>query len=170
MEYSKDLYVNREENLNRWIKEYSNAILQTCIYLMPDRSLAEVAVQETLIKAWRYLGKGNSKRILNERAWLLRIASNTCKDYLRKGWMRFENNGIQEEELPTKVLHIDPDCQHVTLMVMDLPEKYRQILLLYYFQGMNQKEIADYLGASEATICRRMRRAVSMLSNDFESG
>ena len=170
MEYSKDLYVNREENLNRWIKEYSNAILQTCIYLMPDRSLAEDAVQETLIKAWRYLGKGNSKRILNERAWLLRIASNTCKDYLRKGWMRFENNGIQVEELPTKVLHIDPDCQHVTLTVMDLPEKYRQILLLYYFQGMNQKEIADYLGASEATISRQMRRAVSMLSNDFESG
>lgn len=169
MELIKDLYDNREESLNRWVKEYSDAIVQTCIYLMPNRSLVEEAVQETLIKAWRYLGKGKSKKILNERAWLLRIASNTCKDYLNQGKKSHKKHDDMVKELSVKVLRIDPNCRHMTLLALDLPEKYRQVLLLCCFQGMNQKEIAAHLGVSESTISRRMNKAVALLSNDLET-
>lgn len=168
MECSKEIYLSRENYLNRWINDYSGAILQTCMYLMPDRTQAEDAVQDTLIKAWRYLGNEKNKKITNERAWLLKIANNTCKDYLRDGWHRHIDQRCSLEELPPKMLRIDLEDRCIRLMVLDLPEKYRRVVLLYYFQGLTQQEIAQTLGVSLSTVNRRLCNAEDTLRKTLE--
>lgn len=139
MEFSKEIYKNQEESLNRWVKDYAGAILQTCLYLMPDQKQAEDAIQVTLIKAWRYLGNG--KRIANERMWLLRIANNTCKDYLREGHQYHAEDQFSLEEVPPKMLCIDSKEKRIMLIVLRLPDNLRKTVLLYYFQGMTKQEM-----------------------------
>ena len=168
MEFSKEIYQNREESLNRWVKEYAGAILQTCLYLMPDQVQAEEAIQVTLIKAWRYLGNGRNKRIINERTWLLRIANNTCKDYLREGQQPCKDEQLFLEEQPPRMLCIRPKDKCIVLMVLDLPEKLRKTMLLYYFQGMSKQEIAQFLSVSILTVYRRLRLGAEALYHAFE--
>lgn len=168
MEWIKDAYAKREECLNRWINEYSKAILQTCLYMIPDRVQAEEAVQDTLIKAWRYLGNGKNKKIINERTWLLKIANNTCKDYLRSGWQHHIDQKFSVEESPPKLLRIDPEDRSIRLMVLEMPDKLKKAVLLYYFQGLTQQEIADLLHISISTVNRRLRSGVETLRKALE--
>lgn len=170
MEGSKEIYQNREECLERWIRDYAGAILQTCVYLMPDKSQAEEAIQNTLIKAWRYLGSSKNKRITNERAWLLKIASNTCKDFLREGWHRYMGHGFSFDKLPPKMLCIEDDDRSIRFMVLELSEKLRMTVLMYYFQGLSQQEIADLMNVSLSTVNRRLRSAEGELRRCLESG
>lgn len=161
MEFSKEIYKNQEESLNRWVKDYAGAILQTCLYLMPDQKQAEDAIQVTLIKAWRYLGNG--KRIANERMWLLRIANNTCKDYLREGHQYHADDQLSLEEVPPKMLCIDSKEKRIMLIALKLPDILRKTVLLYYFQGMTKQEIAEFLSISTLTVYRRLRLGVETL-------
>lgn len=161
MEFSKEIYKNREESLKRWVKDYAGAILQTCLYLMPDQKQAEDAIQVTLIKAWRY--QGNGKRITNERMWLLRIANNTCKDYLREGQQHHADDQFSLEEMPPKMLCIDSKETRIMLIVLKLPDTLRKTVLLYYFQGMTKQEIAEFLNISTLTVYRRLRLGVEIL-------
>ena len=78
----------REERLRRWIAEYSEAILRACRLLLSDRGQAEDAMQDTFLKAWRHMADYEKKHVENDKAWLLRIAANTCRDYRRSAWFR----------------------------------------------------------------------------------
>lgn len=168
MENTKAVYLNREVRLNHWLETYSEALLQTCVYMLPDRAQAEDAVQDTLIKAWRYLGKRKENSIVNERAWLMRIAINTCKDYLRTGWFQHVDRSRPDETIPPKMLSIDPEEPMITFLVKELPAKYRQVVLLHYFQGMTQQEIAEMLKLSISTVNRNLRKAEVLIREKLE--
>lgn len=163
MENTKTAYLSRELRLNHWLEMYSEALLQTCLYMLPDRAQAEDAVQDTLIKAWRYLGKRKENSIVNERAWLMRIAINTCKDYLRTGWSHHVDHDLPLEGLPPKMLKIEPEESMITFMVKDLQAKYRQVILLHYFQGLTQQQIAETLSLTISTVNRNLRKAETLL-------
>lgn len=168
MACSKEIYLSREACLKRWIQDYAAAIVQTCMYLTPDREKAEAAVQNTLIKAWRYLGNGKNRRMSNERAWLLKIAVNTCKDALRGEGEPYADRQLVLEDPPPRLLRIVPEDGSIVFMVMDLPEKARQTMLLYSFQGLNQQEIAEFLGIPISTVNRRLRSAEEILRKEYE--
>ena len=70
----------REQRLNEWIEAYSDPILRTCFLYLSDRGQAEDALQDTWIKAWKHMDEYEKNHIANDKAWLLRIAVNTCKD------------------------------------------------------------------------------------------
>jgi RNA polymerase sigma-70 factor (ECF subfamily) len=70
--------MNREQRLSRWIDLYSDTILKTCFLYLSDRQQAEDVLQDTWIKAWKHMEDIDRKGITNEKAWLLRIAINTC--------------------------------------------------------------------------------------------
>lgn len=163
MENTKAAYLSREIRLNHWLEMYSEALLQTCLYMLPDRAQAEDAVQDILIKAWRYLGKRKENRIVNERAWLMRIAINTCKDYLRTGCSRHEDENLTTESLPPQMVKIEPEKSMITFIVKDLPARCRQVIMLHYFEGLPQQEIADTLSLSISTVNRNLRKAETLL-------
>ncbi|MBQ6479578.1 MAG: sigma-70 family RNA polymerase sigma factor, partial [Anaerolineaceae bacterium] len=58
----------------------------------------------------------------------------------------------------------------LTLMVMDLPDRYKQVILLYYFQGLTMQETAEVIGASQTTVQRRLKKAELLLKVELTGG
>ena len=162
--------MNREQRLSRWIDLYSDTILKTCFLYLSDRQQAEDVLQDTWIKAWKHMEGIDLKRITNEKAWLLRIAINTCKDYRRTAWFRHVDTRKAIEDLPARLVSSEPEDRTLTLIVMDLPERYKQIILLHYFQGLTLQETADVLGQSASTAHRRLKKAEALLKDSLERG
>ena len=160
----------REQRLNRWIEIYSDSILRTCFLYLSDRGQAEDALQDTWIKAWKQMDEYEKNNIANEKAWLLRIAVNTCKDYRRSAWFRHVDRTKALDELPPQRAAVEPEDRSLTLTVMELPDRYKQVILLYFFQGLTMQETADALGASQATVSRRLDKAKELLRGSLTGG
>ncbi len=170
MEHAVVPGMTREEKLSQWVALYSDAILRTCFLYLSDQAQAEDALQDTWIKAWRYMGEYERKHILNEKAWLMRIAINTCKDYRRTAWFRHIDNRKALEELPVRLMQTETEDRTLSLIVMDLPDKYKQVVLLYYYQGLTQKETAQALGISPSAVVRRLQNAQALLKQSLTGG
>jgi len=162
--------MSREERLRRWIDAYSDAILKICYLYLSDLGQAEDATQDTWIKAWKHIDAFEQKEIANEKAWLLRIAINICKDYRRTAWFRHIDRKKSLEDLPPQLLAAEARDDSLTLLVMELPDRYKQVILLYYFQGLTMQETAAALGSSQSTVQRRLKKAEALLRNSLTGG
>ncbi|MGN1021449.1 MAG: sigma-70 family RNA polymerase sigma factor [Aristaeellaceae bacterium] len=160
----------REERLRRWIDAYSDDILRTCFLYLADRAQAEDALQETWIKAWRSMEDYERRRVQNDKAWLMRIAINTCKDFRRTAWFRHIDRRKALEELSPRLTQVPPEDKSLSYLVMELPARYRQVVLLYYFQGLTQRETAEALGLSPSAVIRRLRSAEKILKQALTGG
>jgi len=141
---------------------YGDEILRLCLAYLGQRQLAEDAFQETFIKAWRAIDSFRGES--NYKTWLSSIAVNTCRDMLRSGWFR-----MQRRSAPVEVLlelaapEAEWDESPVRRAVLNLPGKYREVILLYYDQGMTILEIANLLHMPSNTVSTRLRRARKQL-------
>ena len=86
--------MTREQILETWVHTYAGVILKTCFIYLADHDLAQDAMQDTFIKAWKYMEKNNPSSIQNEKAWLMRVAMNTCRDYRRAQWFKQPCNQV----------------------------------------------------------------------------
>ena len=154
-----------EEILERLILEHEVSLKRLCYFYLHDRALAEDAVQETFLKAYRYIK--DFRQESTERTYLTRIAINTCKDILRTGWFRHVDRRVTAEELPasreTGNCHLE-----VAAAVMNLPRKLREVTLLYYYQGMTMAETADILHISQPAVTGRLKRARERLKKELK--
>ena len=160
----------REERLRHWIDAYAGAVMKTCYAYLMDRALAEDAMQDTFIKAWRHMGDIRKKGIRSEKAWLLRIAVNTCRDYRRTAWFRHVDSRKALEDLPPRLTAAEPEDRDLMLTVCAMPERYRHVLLLYYYHGLTEQETAGVLGLSLSSVHRRLRKAEALLRTALEGG
>ena len=117
MEHAVVPGMTREQKLSEWIEQYSDSILRTCYLYLSDMQMAEDALQETWIKAWKYMDDPARKTVANEKAWLLRIAVNTCKDYRRTAWFRHVDRRNALEDLPPRFVSAEPADNSVSTIV-----------------------------------------------------
>ncbi|MBR4360393.1 MAG: sigma-70 family RNA polymerase sigma factor [Clostridia bacterium] len=157
---------HEEERLTHLVETYQLTLLRLCFAYLHDRALAEDAVQETFLKAYRALPRfrGNA----SEKTWLSRIAVNTCRDMRRGAWFRHTDRTVTLDMLPEPSVSLSPRDDTITLAVMALPLKLRECVLLYYFQDMNTGEIADTLGISQQAVSTRLMRARGRLRKTLE--
>lgn len=156
----------KELTIRRMIDEHQTALLRLCYLYLHDVQLAEDAVQETFIKAARTLEKFRGES--SEKTWLTRIAMRTCCDMRRSFWFRRMDRRITPEMLPEPAQDTAEDKSALTIAVMNLPQKEREAILLYYYQDMNVSEIADVLGVTQPTVSYRLRRAREKLRRELE--
>ena len=154
-----------KDMLERLILEHEVSLKRLCYFYLHDRALAEDAVQETFLKAYRFLKDFRGEA--NERTYLTRIAINTCKDMLRTGWLRHMDRRVTPEELPARQ-ETDPYHREVAAAVMNLPWKLREVTLLYYYQGMTMPEIAEILHISQPAVTGRLKRAREHLKKELK--
>ena len=157
---------DREAVIRRMIGEHQTALLRLCYLYLHDVHLAEDAVQETFIKAYRTLDTFRSAS--SEKTWLTRIAMRTCCDMRRSFWFRRMDRRITPEMLPDRASEAEEDESALTLALMNLPRKEREVILLYYYQDMNMTDIADALGLTQPTVSYRLRRAREKLRQELE--
>ncbi len=158
-----------EYELEQMMNQYGDYIARTCYIYLKDWALAEDAVQEVFIKAYKHMSEFRKES--SEKTWLTSIAINICKNYVRTSWFRKVQIGIEkietyntlEEELINQIGQSD-----LLRQVMDLPIKYREVILLYYYQDFKVNEIAEILGISESSIKMRLNRGRKKLKDDFE--
>lgn len=153
--------------LERLIQENEVALKRLCYLYLHDEAMAEDAVQETFLKVYRSLT--NFRGEANEKTWLTRIAINTCKDMLRSGWFRHMDRRVTAETLPARQ-EADPYHREVAAAVMNLPRKLREVILLYYYSGLNTLEIAETLKISQPAVTGRLKRARERLKTDLGGG
>ena len=155
--------VNNESVLSAWYDAYGTEILRYCFMMLGNRTDAEDATQETFLKAWRSIGRFEAKNGCSARTWITRIAGNTCRDYLKRSWYKHESRLISPEDLK-KLGNAPEEDRELIMDVMNLPEKYRQVLLLVSMQGMTIREAAECMQTSASTISRRLEKARKMIA------
>ena len=153
--------------LERLIQENEVALKRLCYLYLHDEAMAEDAVQETILKVYRSLT--NFRGEANEKTWLTRIAINTCKDMLRSGWFRHMDRRVTAETLPARQ-EADPYHREVAAAVMNLPRKLREVILLYYYRGLNMQEIAEVLNITQPAVTGRLKRAREKLKTELKGG
>ena len=98
----------------------------------------------------------------------MRIAVNTCKTILRSREYRLYAQSPDMEDLPEPAYEEHYADNTVLLTVMNLPEKYREVVILHYYQGLSSPEIAHILKLPQATILTRLHRARKLLESELK--
>lgn len=156
----------REAEVERLMQTYQDSLLRMCFVYLNDVSLSEDAVQETFIKAYNHFHtfRGES----SEKTWLMRIAINTCKDVRRSRWFRLERARVPLESLPEPMCDFEPADETVLKQVMALPRKCKEVVLLFYYQGLTAQETGSALHIALPTVYQRLKAAHAKLKCELE--
>ena len=162
-----------KETLRRTDKEITEiymrnrqTVYRVCYAYMKNPADTEDAVQDTFVQM---IIKGPVfENEEHEKAWLIRTAENVCRNVLRYWWRRHED--IDDHYDLQSPDHSEADSLMQT--VMALPDKYKTVVYLYYYEGYSSAEIAGMLGRPQSTIRNYMTEARRLLKersgDDFD--
>ena len=140
-----------------------NMIYKLCYIYLKNTADAEDAVQSVFLKL---LSTNTVFRDLNhEKAWFITTARNHCKDVLKSWWRKCR---VDLDTLPEPTIR-DGSTQtgEVLESLLKLPEKYKTVLFLYYFEDYSVKEISELLNRKESTIQSQLQRGRERLKIDL---
>ncbi len=155
----------KEQTLEAWLTSYGEAVFRTCYVYLADRHLAEDALQDTFLKAWRHMDRFEGRNEASEKTWILRIAINTCKDYRRSAWFKHVDMAKAIEEMPLAAPDTTEESRALFMDVMRLPDKLKQVILLYYFHNLTMAQTAQALHISRQAVQYRLKKAYQMLGD-----
>lgn len=137
-----------EQEANRAIEKYSNMVRRLCMIHLKSYADTEDIFQTVFLKY--ILSSVVFESEEHERAWFIRVTMNACKDLLKSF---FHNRIISLDEILEKPAEIQEDYREVLEAVMSLPQKYRDVVYLHYYEGYTAKEIGgDFRKESEHSL------------------
>jgi len=148
--------------VERLIEQYGQEVYKIAYFYMKETQLAEDVFQEVFYKVIKNYHKFNHQS--SEKTWLIRITINTCKDMLRTSWIkRVTTFGVwqdseHEYEKPYDIEKKETNKELYEL-IQQLPQKYKEILLLFYYKDLTYEEISEILQIPEGTVRSRLSRA-----------
>jgi len=159
-----------EEQLEQVMDQHGEYLIRLAYFYLKDWSIAEDIIQEVFIAYYRKANQFEQRSSL--KTYLSRITINKCHDHLRS-WKnrRFifsELIGNPNSKSPENLYEEQTGQTNLTNRVLALPVKYREVILLYYYQEFTGKEISLLLNCSENTVKTRMRRAKALLKEQVD--
>lgn len=156
-----------QDRLGELIQKYGNTILRIAFAYMKDRQKAEDVCQDVYVKLYCSDPSFDSEE--HEKAWLIRVTINLCKDMHKSAWNQkmvltdtmVEQASTQDE--PSEELERRADAQELFDLVSSLDDQFKSVIILYYYQQMSTKEIASTLKIPESTVRTRLMRARNKL-------
>lgn len=158
--------------LEELMQNYGNDVLWTALLYVRQKETAEDIFQEVFIKVHKKLNsfRGDS----NIKTWLIRITINTCKDYLKSAWNKrvtsledYQQTNLTAEDHSQSMEEKELN-QLVRKAVVDLPEKYKDMIVCVYFQELTIKDTAKLLHIPEGTAKSRLARAKELLGEKLK--
>lgn len=138
-------------------ERHSLMVYRVCFAYMKNAADTEDMVQNTFIQLIKTRKRFEGEE--HEKAWLIRTASNLCKNALNHWWRKRKNlddyGGLQTQE----IIEID----ETFTIVMNLPNKYKTVVYLYYYEGYTSVEIAEILDKPGSTIRNHLHEARKIL-------
>lgn len=151
-----------KKEANLALDKYADTIRKICFVHLKNYHDTEDIFQDVFLK---YIQSDiEFESDAHEKAWLIRVAINACKNNLKSF---FRRRVISLEELMIEPSYIGEDNREVFEAVNKLPEKYRRVIYLFYFEGYTALEIATILKKNENTIYTWMSRARAQLKKDL---
>ncbi len=180
--------IGREEQLSALIDSYQHLVFSICFKLTADYFASEDLAQETFLSAYKHLEEFDGR---HEKAWICRIATNKCLDYLQSAGRRSiptADLGLEGARAPDQSGQTKTDgeiaavtCQtpesiflekevRETLLsrCLSLKPPYNEIAKAYYYDELDAEEIARRRGAKKKTIQTQIYRARGMLRRIYE--
>ena len=146
------------EDVNRVMEAYADMVRRICFVHLKNRHDTEDVFQNVYMKYLLY--EGSFESIEHEKAWFVRVTINASTDWLRalsrRKWVPLD---VLAEE---SVMPGDPS-KEVLEAVLRLPEKYRDVIYLFYYEEYTAVEIAKILKKKENTVYTWLSRAKDIL-------
>lgn len=151
--------------------EYEKAIFGYVYHFINNRSDAEDITQIVFLKLYKNIGSIDLEK--NFKSWLYRIATNTVYDWLRKKQRNPELLLIDDDESHFET--IDEDSSYLTIEAnldletafKGLKDVYRNVIMLFYYEGFSYEEIAGILKLPLNTVKTYLRRAKEALKQEL---
>lgn len=148
-----------EEIYNRQMRTVWNVCYP---YFMNEHDTAD-AVQETFLRLVQ--GGKNFRDSDHEKAWLITTARNVCKDELKRARRR-----DVPLEAAAETAAAERERDETMVLLHALPENYRMVLYLYYYEDIPTEQIARLLGRRESTVRTWLRRGRMLLKERLKGG
>jgi len=142
------------------VEKYGDMLYRMCMIMLGNTADAEDAVQETFIKYVQKSPDFDGRE--HEKAWLITVAANKCKDMLR---YRARHMTGSEELLNSYA--VEKEDSGILEALMELKDKYRIILTLHYVEGYKTEEIAELTGISPSAVKMRLSRGRKLLREKY---
>jgi RNA polymerase sigma-70 factor (ECF subfamily) len=145
------------------VNKYADMVLRLALTHLGNLADAQDVCQEVYIKLFKHQRPFNDSE--HEKAWIIRVTINTCKDVIRSPWKKWFSP-LEEVPLPNN----DTPSMEVVTYVLALPRKYRMVIHLYYYEGYKTAEIAELLDIQESTVRTQLKRAKELLKKTIIGG
>ena len=150
-------------------EKYATDVLRVSYFYLGDRQKAEDVCQDVFV---RLITNAPVLQEGREKAWLLKVALNRCRDLWRGAWVKRVILGSPAFELIPAPDEIDKlaDQQEIMGAIHQLPASFREVILLHYYQGYGITEIAEMMDLPEGTISSRLSRGRKKLESILKGG
>lgn len=147
-----------EQETNRAIERYSDTVRRLCAVHLKNEADTEDIFQTVFLKY--VLSSVCFENDEHEKAWFIRVTINACKDLLKSF---FRSRTVSLDEVLEQPAEIAPDYRDVWEAVLSLPQNYRNVVYLHYFEDYTAPQISCILGKNVNTIYTLLTRAKQML-------
>ena len=146
------------QNIEELFRKYKDDVYRLALSYTRNPAEAEDVCQSVFVKGMEQPSITPGK----EKAWLMQVTANQCRNLLRSGW--WKKTQPLEEALPAET----GEDSGVYQAVMALPPKYRVVVYLRYYEELTTKEMAALLRISESNVTTRLNRARQMLKESLK--
>lgn len=146
------------QSVQELFEKYQNNLYAAAFNICKNTEDAKDIVQETFIQYYSLRKEFDNEQ--NIRAWLIRVAINKAKNINRSFWRK---NKKPLEDYMESLTFVTPESEELFETVMALPEKFRIVIHLFYYEDYAIREIADILKISESNVKVRLSRGRSLL-------
>ncbi len=151
-----------KEDFIKKLFEYKDTVFRVAFSYTKNVSDAEDISQEVFLKL--YTAKNIPENPERLKAWLIRVTINKSKDLLKSNWFskRSDETDIAQQ------FTVNQSQSEILETVLSLPDKYKIIIHLYYYEGYSINEISEITGVKISTIQSRLQRGRKMLEKKLK--
>ncbi|MBS4197307.1 sigma-70 family RNA polymerase sigma factor [Lederbergia citri] len=171
LQINNDIEITNDALLHQLMLKYGSELKRITYLYVNDRMECEDIIQEVFITC--YQNMGNFRHEASYKTWLIRITINKCKDHRRRWSIRnliykpkinSLNTSQSSENIYIQLQHTNEIIEQIA----SLSGKYKEVLILYYYQEMNMREISEVLNISINTVKSRLLRGKEALQCKLE--
>lgn len=155
---------DENDHFEKIMEKYSDMVYRLAYALVKNRYDADDIYQEVFLCYFRkkpvFLGEEH------EKAWFLRVTMNRCRNHWKSAWMRRITELTEDDRL--EETRMEEEGFELIETVRTLPEKYRAVIHLFYYEDMSIEEISNVLRAKPSTVRTRLTRARRLLKERLE--
>lgn len=147
-----------EQEVIKAIERYSDTVRRLCMIHLKNYADTEDIFQTVFLKY--VLSSASFENDEHEKAWFIRVTINACKDLLKNF---FRSHTVSLDEVMEQPAELSPDYREVLEAVLSLPQKYREVVYLHYFEDYTAPQISRALGKNVNTVYTLLTRSKQML-------